>query len=58
LDLNNLNALLGAGKALAQLGNEDQIKESKKYLNQFINLAPDSNPQKMVAKEILKGLGD
>lgn len=55
---NNLEALLGTGMALAQLGNEDQLKEAKKYLQQFIQLAPENHPKMSTAKEILKGISN
>jgi tetratricopeptide (TPR) repeat protein len=55
-DPDNIEALLGTGKALAQMGSEERLVESKKYLNHFLKLAPDNHPQISVAMEILRSL--
>ena len=52
-DENNIEALLGVGLALAQSNDKNKAKESKKYLQQFINLASETHPQFSIAKEIL-----
>lgn len=52
-DPNNIEALLGTGLALAQSGNKHQMKESKQYLQRFVNQAPANHPQIAIAKDIL-----
>lgn len=52
-DPDNIEALLGAGLALAQSGDKVRLEEAKRYLRRFIDKAPEDHPQISVAKEIL-----
>lgn len=49
----NVEALLGAGLALAQSGEQKKLEASKQYLQRFIDLAPAGHPQIAVAQDIL-----
>lgn len=55
-DENNADALLGVGMALAQSGENGKLKESRKYLENFLKLAPSNHPQIATAKEILNSI--
>jgi len=52
----NTDALLGMGLALAQSGHLDDFRESKSYLQRFINQAPTNHPSISTAKEILNSM--
>ncbi|HSB27334.1 MAG TPA: carboxypeptidase regulatory-like domain-containing protein [Pyrinomonadaceae bacterium] len=49
-------ANLGAGLALYSVGDKAKYQEAANYLQHFVDVAPDTNPMKADAKEILKAL--
>ncbi|MDQ2855619.1 MAG: caspase family protein, partial [Acidobacteriota bacterium] len=53
---NHLQANLGAGMALFAIGDKARFREAATYVKRFIDLAPDTNPLKADAKEILKAI--
>ena len=52
----NLDATLGVGMALAQSGQQDDLREAKTFLQKFVDNAPPDHPSMATAKEILNSL--
>src|ERR1700745_2577054 len=48
--------LLGAGLAVYATGDKAKYQEAANYLQKFVEVAPDSNPMKASAKEVLTEL--
>lgn len=53
-DADNIDALLGAGIALAQSGDAAKYREAEPYLRRFIERAPDIHPLKASARDTLE----
>ncbi len=52
----NPKANLGAGLAVYATGDKAKFQEAANYLQRFVEVAPDSNPLKDDAKQILAAL--
>lgn len=52
----NIDAMLGAGLALFNLGDADKYQEAANYLQKFVDNAPDTHPLKKDAKDVLEAL--
>jgi tetratricopeptide (TPR) repeat protein len=52
-DPNNLDAMLGAGMALSQSGQKEDLREAKILLQRFVEKAPPDHPSMSTVNEIL-----
>ena len=50
---NNIDAILGLGLSLYQSGDKTKYQEAAKYLRRFVEMATDTHPLKLSAKEAL-----